>query len=258
MTLRLIFHVSEPLNFLGYARNQLSSEKSHLWSREVESLFVSSTSLDAVLSSISLPIRREVTSFRDSFSAEWPAFSEELREFKQHLERVWDSNQKRIISLMEELWIFYDGILDVFPVMSFFRPWPRSTPLSIPLGHQSDQKVLELLTHEILHRTTESDNPQSIWRYLSIVFTIQRLSSQSRFLIQHAFIFVAASWIVSHSLKTDFQIPQLNQDISEQEQLTEMERYVQLLFRLFSSEFRTDNPMQAAETLVECCQQKEL
>ncbi|MGC1120717.1 MAG: hypothetical protein WBA22_06450 [Candidatus Methanofastidiosia archaeon] len=255
MTLRLIFQISQPLNFLGYTRSRLSSEKSFLWSREVESLFASSEPLDTTLTNISTPIREELTPFQKSFAADWPAFNEELLRFKQHLESLWNSNQQRITSMMEELWLFYDGILDVFPVMSFFRSWPRSTPLSMPVQDQSDQKILELLIHEILHRTTESDHRQSIWRYLSMVFTIKRLPTQSRFLIQHAFIYVAASWIASLTLKTDFQRPQLNQDISDQEQFTEMDGYIHLLFPFFSSEFRADNPMTLAENIVECCQQ---
>jgi hypothetical protein len=255
MTVRLIFQISQPLNFLGYVRSRLSLEKSPLWSREVESLFASSEPLDTVLTSIPAPIREEVAPFQRFFAADWPAFNEELSQFKQNLESLWNSNQQRILSMMEELWLFYEGIVEVFPVMPFFRSWPRSNPLSIPLQDQPDQKVLELLIHEILHRTTESENPQSIWRYLSMVFTIKRLPTQSRFLMQHAFIYVAASWIISLALETDFQRPQLNQDMSDQEQFTEMDGYIHFLFPFFSSEFRADNPMTLAENIVECCQQ---
>jgi hypothetical protein len=253
MTVRLIFQISQPLNFLGYARSRISSERSHLWSREVESLFASSEPLDSILTKIPAPLREEVAPFQKHFAADWPAFNEELSKFKQNLESLWNPNQQRIISLMEELWLFYDGIVEVFPVMPFFRSWPRSNPLSMPIQGQSDRKVLEFLIHELLHRTTESDHPQSIWRYLSIVFTIKRLPTQSRFLMQHAFIYVAASWVVSLALETDFQRPQLNQEMSDQEQFAEMDRYIHLLFSFFSSELRADNPMMLAENIVECC-----
>lgn len=255
MTVRLIFEISQPLNFLGYARSRLSSEKSYLWSREIESLFASSEPLDTVLTDIPAPIRKEVAPFKKSFAADWPAFKEELSQFRQSLESLWNPNQQKIISLMEELWLFHEGTVEVFPVMPFFRSWPRSNPLSMPIQDQSDQKVLELLIHETLHRTTESENPQSIWRYLSMVFTIKRLPTQSRFLMQHAFIYVAASWIVSLALETDFQRPQLTQEMSDQGQFTEMDGYIHSLFPFFSSELRADNPMMLAENIVECCQQ---
>ncbi|MBU7023490.1 MAG: hypothetical protein HXS40_04925 [Theionarchaea archaeon] len=222
-------------------------------SREIENLFASSNLLDTVLTDIPAPLREEVAPFQKPFVADWPAFNEELSKFKQNLESLWNPNQQRIISLMEELWLFYDGIVEVFPVMPFFRSWPRSAPLSMPIQSQSNRKVLEFLIHELLHRTTESDHPQSIWRYLSMVFTIKRLPTSSRFLMQHAFIYVAASRIVSLALETDFQRPQLNQDMSDQEQFAEMDRYIHSLFPFFSSEFGADNPMMLAENIVECC-----
>ncbi|MBU7041200.1 MAG: hypothetical protein HXS45_10335 [Theionarchaea archaeon] len=255
MTARLIFEISQPLNFLGYARSRLSPEKSYLWSREVESLFALDEPLDTVLTRIPVPIGEEVGPFKRSFEADWPVFRLELFRFKENLESLWKSNQQRILSMMKELWLFHEGSLEVFPVMPFFRSWPRSTPLSMPILDQHDQKTLELLIHEVLHRTTESDHPQSIWRYLRMVFTIKRIPTQSRFLMQHAFIYTAASWIGALALEKEFQRPHLTQETSDQEQFIEMDEYMHFLFPFFSSELKADNPMILAEDIVECCQQ---
>lgn len=244
--------ISKPLNFLGFARSNISSENSFLWSRDVETLFAHDTSLNTVLSEIPLYIRKEVGPYKELFIKEWPSMYSELQSFRDHIRDLWSNNSKKIFFLMDRLGLFYSGSIDIFPVMPFFRDWPRSTPLSMPIHYESSKKILELLTHEILHRTTEAEHPQSLWHYLSMVFFIKNITKEDRFLIKHAVIYVAAAWISSAALKKDFTVPQFERETSDKDQLLRLIRYTNAIFNIFLSGVEK-NLMKLAENIVASC-----
>ncbi|MGD2250439.1 MAG: hypothetical protein PVF58_18745 [Candidatus Methanofastidiosia archaeon] len=252
MGFTLTIIISKPLNFLGFARCNLLSENTFLWSREVETLFARNTSLDTVLSEVPSHIKEEVAPYKESFIREWPSLCHQLELFKDHITILWRGNSEKIFSLMDRVGIFYSKPITVFPVMPFFRDWPRSTPLSMPIQHTSTQKLLNLLIHEILHKTTEVHHPRSLWHYLSMVFLMKNITKKDRFLIQHAVIYVAASWIASVTLKKDFTVPQFEKKFSEKEQLLKITGYTRAVFDIFSSGIDGDL-MKFAENIVMSC-----
>jgi hypothetical protein len=239
--------ISEPLNFLGYAR--CSASERNLWSRDVESLFACNTSLDTVLSQVPESIKTAVHQYKDPFVALWPSFCKELAAYKERLKTIWSTTGNSVITLMDDLGIYYTGIIEVFPVMPFFREWARSNPLTIPALPLTDKEILELLVHEILHRTTEVDHPQSLWHTLSMVFFMKKIPHNKRFLLQHAFIYVASSWIASHTFAEAFTIPPLEHRDAYQKQRLLMEQYMHSLFDLFPPE---KDQLTFAEKIVAC------
>lgn len=247
--LDIAFTISKPLNFLGYARDCITSERKDLWSRDVEALFASDNPLDTVLSQVPEPIKAAVHQYKDPFVTVWPSFYKELAAFKERLKAIWTTAGKTVVTLMGDLEIYYTGTIDVFPVMPFFREWPRSNPLTMPALPRTDKEILELLVHEILHRTTEVDHPQSLWHTLTIVFFMKKIPHNKRFLIQHAFIYVASSWIASHTLKEEFTIPRLEHRDTHREQWLLMEHYMHSLFGLFPP---VKDQMTFAEKIVAC------
>jgi hypothetical protein len=249
-TLNII--ISQPLNFLGFARCNIPSENAFLWSREVETLFAHDVSLDTVLSEVPPHIKEELAPYKESFIKEWPSMCHKLETFKDNITTLWKCNSEKIFSIMDRLGLLYIEPITVFPVMPFFRDWPRSTPLSMPIQYTSNQKLLELLIHEILHRTTEVHHPQSLWQYLSMVFLMKNITKKDRFLIQHAVIYVAASWITSVTLKKDFTVPQFEKEFSEKEKLLKITWYTHAVFYIFSSGVE-GNLMKLAEDIVTSC-----
>lgn len=252
MTFEVIFTVSQPLNFLGYARNRLQNGKGILWSRDVEALFAYDNPVDTVLSHVPLHIRAVIQEYRDPFLREWPSIREELLQVKERFQAIWNSNSQKVGTLMDGLGFFYSDTVEVFPVMPFFREWPRSNPLSMPAMQWTDREVLEYLVHEILHRTSDTPHPQSLWRCLSMIFFMKKVPKERRFLIQHALIYVAAAWITSRALQEEFVMPHLKQVDSQIEQCMEMGEYMHSIFRFFSSMKETEI-MKLAENIVACC-----
>ncbi len=257
MTFEVIFTISQPLNFLGYARNHLVQGEviSSLWSRDVEVLFARDEHIDLVLVHIPQDMKEVIQEYKDPFLKEWPSIHEELVHAKEQLEMLWDSNCQKVITLMEELGFFYSGLIEVFPVLPFFREWPRSNPLSMPAMPWTDKERLTLLVHEILHRTTDVHHLYSLWHYLSMMFFMKKVPKGRRFLLQHALIYVASSWIASRALKEEFELPEIKQKTSQREQFIEMRDFIDSLFILFSSrgEEHERIVMNLAEEIAQCC-----
>ncbi len=255
MTFRVIFTVSQSLNFLGYARNYLPRDVVDLCSRETEAMFARDEPPDIILSQITDQIGEIVTPYLSSFMEKWPSIREELLRYRDRLERIWGSCSQDVQNLMDELAFFYSGSIQVFPVMPFFREWPRSNPLSMPANPWTDKEILEFLVHEILHRTTEVDHPKSLWHYLGMLFIMRKVNREQRFLIQHALIYVASSWIASHALKEEFTIMKLIRREFDLERCIEMEHYMHSIFAVFSSMERKEerNPVALAEEIAACC-----
>jgi hypothetical protein len=257
MTFEVIFTISQPLNFLGYARNHMVQGEgiSFLWSRDVEMLFARDELIDIVLAHIPQNVKEVIQEYKDPFLKEWPSIHEELVQVKEQLKTLWDSNCQKVITLMEELGFFYSGSIEVFPVLPVFREWPRSNPLSMPAMPWTDKERLTLLIHEILHRTTDVHHLYSLWHYLSMIFFMKKVPDGRRFLLQHALIYVTSTWIASHALKEEFELPEIKQKTSRREQFIEMKHFIDSLFILFSSrgEKHERNVMDLAEEIALCC-----
>ncbi|MBU7016290.1 MAG: hypothetical protein HXS44_02180 [Theionarchaea archaeon] len=257
MTFEVIFTISQPLNFLGYARSKLDQRGvvSSLGSRDVEVLFARDEPVDMALAYIPQDMKEVFQEYEDPFLKEWPSIHEDLVQAKKQLQMLWDSNCQKVITLMEELGFFYSGIIEVFPVMPFFREWPRSNPLSMPAMPWTDKERLTLLIHEILHRTTDAHHLYSLWHYLGMMFFMKKVPKGRRFLLQHALIYVASTWIASHTLKEEFEMPEIKQKTSQREQFIEMKDFIDSLFILFSSkgEEPDRNVMSLAEEIAACC-----
>lgn len=249
MTFEVTFTISPPLNFLGYARERISRGKVFLWSRDTEMLFACDRPLESVLSEIPGHMREIVEQYKDPFLREWPSFSRKLVKFKKKLERIWESTSEEVIHLMGELGIFHSQLVEVFPVMPFFRHWPRSNPLSMPARPLTDKEILGFLAHEILHRTTDSYGPGSLWYWLTTVFIMKKVPKEKRFLIQHALIYVISEWIVSEVLESEFVKPTL----VEGEGSFEMGQYIDSISEIFRSPFEEKKVMEFAEKIVACC-----
>ena len=256
MTFEVIFTISQPLNFLGYARSKLDQRGSisSLWSRDIETLFARDKPVDIVLSYIPQDLKETIQEYKDPFLKDWPSIHEELIHATEQLETLWDSNCQKVISLMEELGFFYTGLIEVFPVLPLFREWPRSNPLSMPAMQWTDKERLTLLIHEILHRTTDVHHLSSLWHYLSMMFFMKKVPKGRRFLLQHALIYVASSWIASHALLEEFELPEIKQKTSQREQFIEMRDFIDSLFTLFSSKEEHESAvMNLAEEIAQCC-----
>ena len=257
MTFEVIFTISQPLNFLGYARNHIVEREgiSFLWSRDTEMLFARGEPVDKVLAHIPPNMKDVIKEYKTPFLEEWLSVHEELLQVKNQLKTLWDSTCQKVTTLMEELGFFYSGSIEVFPVLPYFRQWPRSNPLSMPAMPWTDKERLTFLIHEILHRTTDIRHLYSLWHYLSMIFFMKKVPQERRFLLQHALIYVASTWIASHALKEEFDMPEISQKTSKREQFIEMKDFIDSLFILFSSrgEGPEKNVMNLAEEIALCC-----
>lgn len=253
MTFEVIFTVSQPLNFLGYARNNLQEKVPHLWERDVETLFACDASIDTVLSRVPLHIATPIQAYKDSFIRKWPSIREELQKAQKRLETLWNIHSQTVNTLMDSTGFFYSDVIEVFPVMPFFRQWPRSNPLTMPVLPWTDKQLLEFLVHEILHKTSDAPHPQSLWRSLSMVFFMKKIPKAQKFLIQHALIYVAAAWVASQVLQEEFLKPHLKKTDSKVEQCIEMEKYITSIFSFFSTFKIYENKMELAEEIVTRC-----
>ncbi len=247
MTFEVRFIISESLNFLGYARSFLERKSvSFLWSRDVEKIFACRTPLEKVLPEIPEHIREVINPYQDQYERDWPSFYEELGSFRQQLEKTWKANFTTVMDLMNDLGFFYSDPVEVFLVMPFFREGPRSNPLTMPAVPLTVREILEFLTHEILHVTTDTNIPGSLWHYMSMVFLMKKVPEKRRPIIQHALIYVAASWITSQVLKEGFKM------LKYEKIDPEVEKLLDPITRVFLSSKKRD-PLQLAEAVLECC-----
>ena len=87
-----------------------------------------------------------------------------------------------------------------------------------------------------------------------MIFVIKKVPQERKFLVQHALIYTAASWIASHTLEEELEMPKIEQKTSRKEQYIEMKRYIYSLFTFFLTvKEENKNLMDLAEKIAAHC-----